>query len=709
MRPRGSIISQLLIAFSVFAILIVVAMTVGYAAVASQNATVRQLTGRDYVLQQTARHMRESFTTSQLAVSTFVLSGQLVFLQPVAAADSSFALNSARLRALAPPGLLGYVDGMSQAGIRLFTVADQVARLPRHSPTAEALAISIAPTARAFYRANTGLQDHLAAEVGRLTSESKSSLATALTWSGVALAVAVLLVLGVSLSTLRTITEPLRSLSGTVRRLTAGDRTARVPVTGAAEVREAAQAVNTQADETERLHAKEEESNRLRAMARAAGIQIREHLIADDVLRQAYRALADNLGGDRVYLHLVSDGEMGPPVGHDGEWVLPESFLTALPSAAIEDMRQLLKKQASRLITEPPGVGAELVPPGVREHLRQAGIASCLLTPFGVGTELLGVIAMVRLHPSRPWTAAEIDAVESIAADLGRGLNHARMYESENRLVRQLQELDRAKTDFFATVSHELRAPLTSIEGYIEMLGDEDAGPVNPEQRRMLGSVERSAARLRNLIEDVFTLAKLESGAFPAVAEPVNVVDVVTAAVTAVGPSASAGGLRLSSALPEGALMVQGDVGQLDRVFINLLSNAVKFTPAGGRVEVTGGQEDGWATVRVADSGIGIPESEQEKLFTRFFRASNATERSIPGTGLGLTIVRTIVSAHHGELDLQSRAGAGTTVTVRLPLLGREAAPADGAPSADATAAAAPGEGQAGDGQPGVPRRDIHD
>jgi len=237
-------------------------------------------------------------------------------------------------------------------------------------------------------------------------------------------------------------------------------------------------------------------------------------------------------------------------------------------------------------------------------------------------------------------------------------------------------------------VSHELRAPLTSIEGYVEMLADEDAGPLNPEQQRMLGSVEHSAVRLRSLIEDVFTLAKLESGAFAAVLQPVDVVDVVSAAVSAVGPSASAGELDLSSSLPEGPLMVRGDVGQLDRVFINLLSNAVKFTPAGGRVGVTGTREDGWVAVRVADSGIGIPESEQEKLFTRFFRASNATERSIPGTGLGLAIVRSVVSAHDGELDLQSRAGEGTTVTVRLPLLGQDATPTDAPGAAPAAAPA---------------------
>ena len=111
--------------------------------------------------------------------------------------------------------------------------------------------------------------------------------------------------------------------------------------------------------------------------------------------------------------------------------------------------------------------------------------------------------------------------MESIAADLGRGLNHARLYEAENRLVEHLKALDSAKSDFL-TISHELRAPLSSIEGYIELLSEEEAGPVTPQQRQMLQTVDRSASRLRTLTDDVFRLAELESGAYATVTRPVN-------------------------------------------------------------------------------------------------------------------------------------------------------------------------------------------
>jgi two-component system, OmpR family, phosphate regulon sensor histidine kinase PhoR len=150
---------------------------------------------------------------------------------------------------------------------------------------------------------------------------------------------------------------------------------------------------------------------------------------------------------------------------------------------------------------------------------------------------------------------------------------------------------------------------------------------------------------------------------------PVHVADVVTSAVDAVRPSAAAGKLTLAYPDPAPDLVVPGDSGQLERLMINLLTNAVKFTPERGRIGVTTAADDGTAVICVRDTGIGIPARDQKELFTRFYRASNATARQIPGTGLGLTIVRTIVSRHGGDLSLESAEDEGTTVTVRLPLL----------------------------------------
>jgi signal transduction histidine kinase len=115
--------------------------------------------------------------------------------------------------------------------------------------------------------------------------------------------------------------------------------------------------------------------------------------------------------------------------------------------------------------------------------------------------------------------------------------------------------------------------------------------------------------------------------------------------------------------------MVNGDAGQLGRVLMNLLTNAMTYTPRGGRVTCTAAAEDGDAVVIVQDTGMGIPEGEQESLGTPFFRASNAVRREIQGSGLGLSIVRTVVGNHHGTVELESKEGVGTTVAIRIPLL----------------------------------------
>jgi signal transduction histidine kinase len=274
----------------------------------------------------------------------------------------------------------------------------------------------------------------------------------------------------------------------------------------------------------------------------------------------------------------------------------------------------------------------------------------------------------MRLHPGHPWTDAEVAAVESIAADLGRGLHHARLYEAENRLVSKLRAVDQTKSDFLATVSHELRTPLTSIAGFVEMLRDHDVGQITQAQDEVLETVGRNAARLQHLIEDMLTLSKIEAGAFKTVMQPVDLAEIVTAAVAALQPAAAAKGLTLSCDRPGQGLVVSGDPGQLDRLLMNLLSNAVKFTPKGGWILAGTRADAAMAVLTVADSGIGIPDNDQKQLFTRFFRASNAVYRSIPGTGLGLAIVRTIVDNHNGELTVVSREGKGTTVSVRFPL-----------------------------------------
>jgi two-component system phosphate regulon sensor histidine kinase PhoR len=669
MRPRGSIISQLLIAFSAFAVLIAVAAVVGYVGLAHQDSATKELTGRDYVLEQAAGQMEQNFTISHLAISSFALSGHRSDLRGLPAAQAAFTARLGTLRAHAPHNLRGLVDTQASTGEQLFALADMMTDLPAGSPVFRLLAERANALAATNNAATNAMEAILAGQVQQLSGQSKNALDVGLAWSAAAIAFAVVLILLVCISTVRSVTGPLRGLAATVRRLTSGENSARAHPAGSAEVREVAQAVNTMADENDRLRGQEQEHARLRALAREAGIRIREHLSAEDVLREASTAIAQCVDSDIAMLRLVEDD---PPRYADCArkgW-LPVSFLYEdLAPDVVSWAMELLKNQSSTVIQDVRGEDGQVLPPDIREPLLRAGVVSHMATPFGLGAELYGIVLLDRTRPGYPWTTAEIDAIQSIGADLGRGLKYARLYETENRLVEQLRTLNQTKSDFFATVSHELRAPLTSIEGYLEMLRDEDAGPVSAAQERMLETIGRNAVRLRNLVEDLFTLSKIESGGSQAVLRPVNLVDVVRDAAQVVQPSVTSTGLTLAVTCPDERLVVNGDVSQLDRVLMNLLSNAAKFTSPGGRIRLAAARDGDVAVLTVSDTGIGIPAKDKDALFGRFFRASNAVRRSIPGTGLGLAIVSSIVAEHGGTVTVQSAEGVGTTFTVRLPML----------------------------------------
>jgi two-component system, OmpR family, phosphate regulon sensor histidine kinase PhoR len=638
------------------------------AGAAYQRSAIEQLRGKIQAIQVVNLAMVADFLDAQRAVAGYQATGQAGLLAGYHAERSEFEDEFGHLSQLAWPTLKGELSAEGRIARSTFSADDRAVAAPRGSAAAARAYTSAQSTASTFTAQADVLRQRLAEQGEVLATRSERTLGVGLGWTAAILAIGLMLpVIAVSLG-LRWVSGPLHNVTTMVRRRALGDAHARAVPGGPADVRELATSVNFLADESDRIQDGERERARLQAEVRQAAIRIREHLRAEAIIREAVTAIHEHLPVDFVWVGVVTgerlalaDGDSGgrgditDPIGH-------------LPPDAIGWIRDIYRHRSSYRVQDLDAAQAEEIPAEIGKILLSQGATALLLTPFGAGQELLGCLTLLRTRAGQPWTQPEIEAVESLAGDIGRGLEHARLYEGEERLVAELESLASAKASFLASASHDLRTPLTSIIGYVELLADQEAGPVSPAQAKMLDGVDRNARRLKTMIEDMLTISKIELGAFTSRLQPIDLASLLPPAADVIRPSAGAGGLSFQVSCPEQPVMIDGDPEQLDRLLVNLLSNAVKYTPRGGSVALTLDSAADSAVLSVADTGIGIPEEDQKALFTRFFRASNAVEAAIPGSGLGLSIVRTIVANHRGEMSIKSGRDQGTTVIVRIPL-----------------------------------------
>ena len=241
--------------------------------------------------------------------------------------------------------------------------------------------------------------------------------------------------------------------------------------------------------------------------------------------------------------------------------------------------------------------------------------------------------------------------------------------QTEREAVRRLTEVDQIKDRLVSSVSHELRTPITNIVGYLEMFMDGVYGKPSDDQAMALSRIEMNSRRLLALIDDLLTLSSMESLERPREVAPVDLVSVIQRADEIVRPSLRRRDLDMAVEVPDEPVMIAGDSGQLERLVINLATNAVKFTLDGGRVvlRLMAARNGTGPVIEVEDTGIGIPEADQEMLFSRFFRAAQAREAAVPGSGLGLSIAKSIAELHGGRISATSVYGSGSTFRVEFP------------------------------------------
>ncbi|CAM3739690.1 sensor histidine kinase [Nocardioides zeicaulis] len=397
-------------------------------------------------------------------------------------------------------------------------------------------------------------------------------------------------------------------------------------------------------------------------------LDLRRDLDPQGIMRRAVTSVGAAVEADRCLVRFADGSGIGriaeqwsapdvPPVT-SGTTLPPE--LARLSLAAADEHTTLLVDD----VLADPRLSSE----GAGQVVDALGALSYLGTPMRIGDRLIGWLVLHATTHAAPWSARQLAVVEGVADALGIALMQAETHAHQTEALERLRAVDQVKTEFVSTVSHELRTPVTSISGYAQLLLDPEVSELSEDQERMVSVVSRNADRLLNLIEDLLSLSRADAGDLslpPGTVDLLAVLDDVRAGVV---PLARRRGIDLVVDGDEHLPRIPGNPDALERVVFNLLSNALKFSADGSGVTVTLRQQDAGVVLTVRDTGIGIPEADLPLVFDRFHRSPLAVERAIQGTGLGLSVVRSTVELHGGNVSIDSRVGEGTEVRVWLPL-----------------------------------------
>jgi signal transduction histidine kinase len=300
--------------------------------------------------------------------------------------------------------------------------------------------------------------------------------------------------------------------------------------------------------------------------------------------------------------------------------------------------------------------------PRLQQLMRGMRAERVIVCPLVSQDDLVGYAVLGFTRTARPLTLGEADAVLEVGRLLGQIVRASRVLETEQRLVQELRELARYRSELIATISHELKTPLTAILGHAELIADR-----HPDLTS-LDAIIRNAQRLNNLVANLLHYSRIQ-GRRETVRRAVDLAELCEASVDLLGIRAKQAGVGLRFRDPGSApVVVFGDPEELARVIDNMVDNAVKYTPEDGSVEVSMTVSDEQVSVDVTDTGLGISLADQGHVFSAFHRSTNPNALSVPGTGLGLPIAQRIAETHGGALSLTSELGKGSTFRFTLPL-----------------------------------------
>jgi len=496
-------------------------------------------------------------------------------------------------------------------------------------------------------RQNPGLLAVLVPTAG--VEQAQRTLIGVLVLLGLALVAVVTLL---SYRAARSITVPLGNLAAAAQRIEAGDLAARVQQVSAHEIGTLERAFDTMAASLyERERAQREYLDEVRAVNEVAdavvGVTDAERIFARSLDRMVSLLNAD--GGAIV----IREDPPGAPPGSGGRLSAPATVGIEPETAVTLAMRVLVRSEADA------------------DRIRLSAVSAGELrfvahVPLSARGRTIGLLSAY-FHDQRELTDTQARALRTIARLVSVANENADLVGELRVNNLQLERANRLKSEFLASVSHELRTPMNAIIGYTKLMLDGLDGEMTAQQQTDLFRVAQAADNLLGLINGLLDLAKIEAGKMELNIEEVNITEVTEEALELVRPHADEKGLQVRSVISLGLPNVWADRARVRQVLANMLANAVKFTER-GVVSVSAAAAEGWVTVSVADTGVGISPEAQAYVFDEFRQADSSTTRRYGGTGLGLAISKRLVTLHGGRIWVDSEVGRGSTFHFTLPI-----------------------------------------
>lgn len=384
------------------------------------------------------------------------------------------------------------------------------------------------------------------------------------------------------------------------------------------------------------------------------------------MLTRTARLIGTTLKAEQVHFFVHTESERSVSVGTEGYRHVP-----------IADFEILSMFDGKILLAD------DDVPPEIRRIMISHRLG--IVMPLRRKNTIIGFLCLGE-HRNSHFTHRDLRVLKTISDELVIAIQNAASVQAVRELNEhleqrietatkelrasnaQLHRLDEVKDEFISMASHQLRTPLTSIKGYISMLLEGDAGKVSKEQARLLQEAFNSSERMVRLISDFLNVSRLQTGKFVVDKHPVDLVKLVQSELDALKQSALTRGHSFTFKQPKDLALVAVDENKLQQVIMNFADNALYYSKEPSVIKVSLRKIDNAVQFTIKDSGIGVPKEQQEQLFTKFFRATNARKQRPDGTGVGLFLAKKVIDAHDGEIIFASTEGKGSTFGFRLPI-----------------------------------------